>query len=713
MNTHKFRKANKLFDYHLSINDYNKDSIKNKKNQLKKIILDNKKQDYYEKMNYKLLPDPSRMLPGVFFSKERLSYFSPSTEIMRIKNDKTYAKNDGKDFLKEDCHKFIEFYKQSLRKHREWSHFFKFNFSPTSQYNDISDFFNEVKNQGYNLQFDKIQSEYVQKKVKTGELLLFEIYSKDFQPNTKNRKNSKDNLHSLYFKGLFEQENLNDLVLKLNGKAEIFYRKATKRKHITHPKNQEINNKNDDNPKKTSTFKYDLIKDKRFTEEKYFFHFSISLNFKNKKKSPYQFNQEVLNFLKDNKKINIIGIDRGERHLAYYTLINQEGEIKKQGSFNQIESSYINKDKKEIKVKTNYHDLLDKREKERDKNRKEWKKIENIKELKQGYLSHLVHKISKLMIENNAIVVFEDLNSGFKRGRFKFEKQVYQKLEKALIDKLNYLVFKDKKPSELGGYLKAYQLTAPFEKSFQKMGKQTGFLFYIPAYYTSKVCPSTGFINLIYPKYENVKHSQQFFDRFDKIYFDEKNNYFVFEYQDQKVNPRKKSESINTLWKVCTHGSERYKWSKKEGKMKQVNITESLKNLFEEYNIKYQNIENLKSEIIKQEKKDFFSKLTTYLQLTLKLRHINPHAKNEKDEDFILSPVADQNGQFFDSRKVNEKEPQNADANGAYHIALKGLMTLKNIKPNKNNKFILQSIKNKDWFEFIRKSKPGKFSKAS
>ena len=46
-----------------------------------------------------------------------------------------------------------------------------------------------------------------------------------------------------------------------------------------------------------------------------------------------------------------------------------------------------------------------------------------------------------MMVEHNAIVVMEDLNFGFKRGRFKVEKQVYQKLEKMLIDKFNYLVF--------------------------------------------------------------------------------------------------------------------------------------------------------------------------------------------------------------------------------------------------------------------------------
>ena len=707
MNQDKFKKANKLFDYHIEADDSEKKQ--KEKKELKELILHKENNNnFYEKMNYKLLPDPSQMLPKVFFSKKNLSYFNPSKEIMRIKNDKTYAKNDGKDFSKVDCHKFIDFYKQSLNKHKEWSHFFEFKFSPTSQYNDISDFFNEVKNQGYKLDFDPIKSSYIDEKVKTGELLLFEIYSKDFSTKSKSRGKSKDNLHTIYFKGLFEKENLKDLVLKLNGQAEIFYRKATKQKQITHPKKEPISKKNSNNSGK-SVFEYDLIKDKRFTKDKYFFHFPISLNFKKKEMKSYQFNQKVLKFLKDNKEINIIGVDRGERHLAYYTLINQKGEILKQDSFNKMKYHYKDNSGNTVKVEKDYHDLLDKREKERGKNRKEWKKIENIKELKQGYLSRLVHKISKLMIENNAIVVFEDLNSGFKRGRFKFEKQVYQKLEKALIDKLNYLVFKDKKPSELGGYLKAYQLTAPF-KRFQKMGKQTGFLFYTPAYYTSKVCPSTGFINLIYPKYESVEKSKKYFNTFDKIYFDKKNDYFIFEYQDGKVNPKKSKES-NFKWKVCTHGEERYKWNSK--KMEKVNITRELKDLFGKYNIEYEKRENLKSEIIKQEKKDFFYKLINLLKITLQLRHINPDSKDEKEQDFILSPVADKNGQFFDSRKANKEEPQDADANGAYHIALKGLMTLKNIVSDKDkNKWKIQPIKNKDWFEFIRKSKPSKFSKA-
>ena len=699
------KKHNKLFDYHLNIDDKDNEKSKSKKNSLKKELIGTDQDECYEKINYKFLADPSKNFPRVFFSKKRKAFFNPSDKIQNIIEQKTYTK--GKNFKLEDCYELINFYKDSLKKHYDWKKF-EFKFSDTTQYKDISDFYHEVSSQGYKLSFDKIKSSYISEKVKKGNLYLFKIYNKDFSEYSKGRPS----LHTSYFRLLFEKDNLKDTVFKLNGQAEIFYRKATKNYKVTHKANEPIKRKNPENQGK-SKFVYDLIKDKRFTKDKYFFHTPVALNFKEKGLSVSQFNQEALKWIKSNQDINVIGIDRGERHLAYYTVLNQSGEILEQGSFNDIVSSYKVKGKETIQVKTSYHKLLEQREKERDQDRKSWNAIENIKDLKSGYLSHLVHKISELMLKRNAVVVFEDLNKGFKRGRMKFEKQVYQKLEKALIDKLNYLVFKEKSNEEHGGFLKAYQLTAPFE-SFQKLSKQTGFLFYVPAYHTSKVDPLTGFVNLIYPRYENIKKSQDFFETFDKIYFNEKEDYFVFEYSDAKVNLKSKTKS-KAVWKVCTHGSDRYRYIKKDKKHEKVDISQEMKELFKEYNIEHKSEECIKDKIVKQNKSEFFKKLLHLLNLTVQLRHINPKGKTSDEKDFILSPVADKKNRFFDSRKVNDdKEPTNADANGAYHIALKGLMNLKNIKPpDKNDKLQVPLIKNEDWLQYVRESKlKKKISKA-
>lgn len=41
------------------------------------------------------------------------------------------------------------------------------------------------------------------------------------------------------------------------------------------------------------------------------------------------------------------------------------------------------------------------------------------------------------------------------------------------------------------------------------------------------------------------------------------------------------------------------------------------------------------------------------------------HSKTGTDEDFILSPVANAQGIFFDSHKAGDRQPKDADANCA------------------------------------------------
>ena len=178
--------------------------------------------------------------------------------------------------------------------------------------------------------------------------------------------------------------------------------------------------------------------------------------------------------------------------------------------------------------------------------------IEGIKELKQGYLSQVIHKIVTLMVKYRAIVVLEDLNMGFKRGRQKVESSVYQQFEKALIDKLSYLVDKQQDANKCGGLLKGFQLTNKFT-SFRDMKKQNGFLFYIPAWNTSKIDPVTGFVDLLHPKYENVDKARSFFCKFKSIRYNKQKGWyeFTFDYNDFTTQ----AEGTRTLWTICTRGS--------------------------------------------------------------------------------------------------------------------------------------------------------------
>ena len=65
----------------------------------------------------------------------------------------------------------------------------------------------------------------------------------------------------------------------------------------------------------------------------------------------------------------------------------------------------------------------------------------------------------------------------------------------------------------------------------------------------------------------------------------------------------------------------------------------------------------------------------------------------------ILSCVKDDEKNFFNSNNAKDSEPENADANGAYHIGLKGIMLIKKMKKqsDKNQKIDLR-ISNEEYF---------------
>ncbi len=647
----------------------------------------------YEKMNYKLLTGANKMLPKVFFSRRGIERFEPPQGILDLYKNGEHKK--GVDFSLDSCHKLIDFFKDNISKYKVnptdeygWG-VFGFRFSPTESYQDISDFYREVEKQGYKLWFKDIATAYIDECIDQGKLFLFQIYNKDFSPYS----TGKPNLHTLYWKSLFDPHNLENTTAKLNGEAEIFYRKHSlnKEDRTIHAANMPIRNKNRGNPKKESVFEYDLIKDRRYTVDKFQFHVPITLNFKSD--GVRRFNDKINHQLAESTDTHVIGIDRGERHLLYYSVINSGGRIVEQGTLNTINTDQG--------YKVDYHEKLDKKERERDQARKSWASVENIKELKQGYLSHVIHKITKLIIKYDAIVCLEDLNFGFKRGRFKVEKQVYQKFEKALIDKLNYLVFKDKEQGEPGHCLNAYQLTDQF-RSFEKLGKQSGVLFYVQASYTSKIDPVTGFINFLYPKYESLLKSKNFFEKMNAVRYNADKDYFEFTFDYRKMTPSRELGKYQPTWTICTYGDKRYRnfrntsgiWESKE-----VNVTEELKSLLANEDIEFASGGDLIKPIAEAKKTKFYKILFRLLQTTLALRH----SKTGTEEDFILSPVADTNGVFFDSRKVSEDLPKDADANGAYHIALKGLWNLQQIREWDGESRLNLAMKNVDWLSFAIK----------
>lgn len=684
---------------------------------------------YYDKMIYKLLPGPNKMLPKVFFSVKGRELFCPPDDLLSGYEQGKHKK--GENFDKDFMRKLIDWFKTAINKHDDWKNF-DFNFSPTDTYEDLSGFYKEVELQGYKISFQNISERYIDSLVDSGKLYLFQIYNKDFAEKSTGRKN----LHTLYWENLFSEENLRNVCLKLNGEAELFFRPRSESvKEIKHEKGSILVNKTTSDGKSIPEDIYNeiyklkngmitsisavakkwlesgkvvckkashtIIKDKHFTKDTYLFHCPITMNFKAGDITGNKFNEKVLDYLRENPDVKIIGLDRGERHLIYLSLINQKGEIELQKTLNLVD--HVRSDKT---VSVNYQEKLVQKEGDRDKARKNWQTIGNIKELKEGYLSNVIHEIAKLMIENNAIVVMEDLNFGFKRGRFPVERQVYQKFENMLIEKLNYLVFKDKSVTEPGGVLNAYQL-ADKSSNVSDVGKQCGWIFYIPASYTSKIDPVTGFVNMFDTRYVSVEKSREFFGKFENIKYNADKDYFEFVFDYGKFT--KKCMGSRMRWAVCSYGKriETFRNPEKNSQWdnREIDLTEELKKLFDKHGIDIYG--DLKVSISEMNDKAFFYNegkkqnepkgLLQLFRLVLQMRNSVPNT----DTDYLISPVADKCGIFYDSRNCDKSLPENADANGAYNIARKGLWAVMQIKQSDSNKPEL-AITNEEWLKFAQ-----------
>lgn len=534
-------------------------------------------------------------------------------------------------------------------------------------------------------------------------------------------------------KNLFSEENLKDIVLKLNGEAEIFFRKSSIKNPIIHKKGSILVNRTYEAEEKDQfgniqivrktipeniyqeLYKYfndksdkelsdeaaklknvvghheaatNIVKDYRYTYDKYFLHMPITINFKANKTS--FINDRILQYIAKEKDLHVIGIDRGERNLIYVSVIDTCGNIVEQKSFN-IVNGY------------DYQIKLKQQERARQIARKEWKEIGKIKEIKEGYLSLVIHEISKMVIKYNAIIAMEDLSYGFKKGRFKVERQVYQKFETMLINKLNYLVFKDISITENGGLLKGYQLTYIPEK-LKNVGHQCGCIFYVPAAYTSKIDPTTGFVNIFKFKDLTVDAKREFIKKFDSIRYDSEKNLFCFTF-DYNNFITQNTVMSKSSWSVYTYGvriKRRFVNGRFSNESDTIDITKDMEKTLEMTDINWRDGHDLRQDIIDYE---IVQHIFEIFKLTVQMRNSLSELE-DRDYDRLISPVLNENNIFYDSAKAGDALPKDADANGAYCIALKGLYEIKQITENwkEDSKFSRDKLKisNKDWFDFIQ-----------
>lgn len=658
---------------------------------------------WWKKINYKLLPWPNKMLPKVLLPKSNRKSFGATDEILKIYDEGWFKKNES-TFSKEKLEKVIDFYKQWLKyypnENNSWQKIFNFSFKETNKYEDISQFYAEVEKQWYKLDFIPINKIKLDELVCEWKIYLFQIKNQDY--NLWKTDLHKKNLHTIYWQWIFwNVENKP----KLNWEAEIFYRssissekmkKAIKKYNDWEEiKEKEVLLKNWEN----------ALQNFRYSKEKFIFHCPITLNFWSKWWKVNDFINEELTKPENIWNICFLWIDRWEKHLAYYSLVDQNWKLLKQWSFNKINGQ-------------DYNAKLEELSKNRDEARKNWQTIGTIKEMKDGYISQVVHEIVKLAIENNALIILENLNTWFKRWRQKIEKQVYQKLELALAKKLNFVVDKKASDGEIMSVQNALQLTPPVNNFWDiENTKQYGIMLYTRANYTSQTDPKTGWRKSIYLKKwseENIK--KQICENFIDFGFDW--NYY-FSYIDKNTNKKW------TLYSWINGESlDRYRGKLNNNTnvwdIEKVNIVKILDWVFQNFD-KSKSFKNQILQDWKQLQKIWeftaWESLRYAIEMIQQIRNSWPKDIDwnpTSDDDFILSPVRDIDGKHFDSRDFLDKEnpemPNSWDANGAFNIARKWIIQFGHIQ--KNLEQYISDIEydcflawNDKWEEYLEKHK--------
>jgi len=706
-------------------------------------ILDNVKTssngECYEKMDYKQISLSSGVggfVRKCFSSAQEYGWHCPDNCLNE--DGKIIIKDDeAQPHLKAiiDCYKdFFDKYKKDGFEYKDYN----FNFLESNEYEKLSDFFRDVEQQGYKISFRKVSVNYIDNLVKEGKLYLFKIYSKDFSTGKDggNGSTGNENLHTKYWKRLFDENNLKDVVYKLNGKSEIFMRKPiAKEARIKHKKGSKLVNKRDINgeiipehiykeiysyvnnntkiSKEAKIYidekkaiikdaKHEIVKDNRFYGEtnSYFFHCPITINFKAKKYKEPQYaypevNAKITDALQQSDNLQFIGIDRGEKHLVYSCTIDKNGKIVKDKN-NEWKCHHhdiitvIRKDKdgKIVEHKTNYVQKLEAVAGERIIAKKNWQAQRKIKDLRNGYISHVVHRLVEEVIKEDnkriaphAYIVLEDLSTEMKRGRQKFEKQVYQNLEVALAKKLNFVVDKEAEQGELGSVSKALQLTPPISNYQDIEGKkQFGIMLYTRANYTSITDPATGWRKTIYirnGKEEDIK--KQILDKFNDFGLEGKD--YFFEYREANAG---------RIWRMYSgkNGEPLTRFRNKREKLtdknvwvtEPINVVEILDKLFADFDKTKSFKKQIEDDGIELKKIEGRSE-TAWQSLRYVLdmiQQIRNSGIEKKDDNFLHSPVRGENGEHFDTRNHENNGElsaiKDADANGAYNIARKGLI---------------------------------------
>ncbi len=667
--------------------------------QLEKELSESTNRDGWQRFVYNQIPNAAKTITGSCFADGNIEKWKkagapcpPDFVVAAYKREK--KKNDEdkeykRQYTDEELRGMIEWYCEYFNNAESYQEICHCKLNP-DEYKTIKDVCNAIEEKcGYRTWFDDIDGEVIRKFVKNGQMYLFQIYNRNFSDDN----NCIDTIYTLLLREVLQDADSSSL-FRLRGASKITYRPAADidpEDIIVHKAGVPIPNKNPLNPRKFAIYPYDIIKNKRFLTPQFTIHMTIGIN-PNKKIATKDLNYKIWELIRNSDKYYVLGIDRGERNLIYVTLINQDGEIVKEESWNIIDDG---------RNKFDYHRKLEDAKKHNIIAADGWGNIEKTKEIKDGYMSAVLGEIVKMIDNLDApmIIAAEKLDTAFINKRRGIENQVYEQFGKALMNKLQYIVNRKKGVDELGGFHYGVQLANAYNSLDTAQMWQNGILFFVPAAYTSKIDPMTGFASRFKTKYVNMDTSRKLISSFDRIYFSNADNMYAFDFDYRNFGV---TDDYRNTWTVWTNGS-RTKYNRSEKKVRWINLTNEWNRLFADYGINTA-VYDLRDQMVEVKDADFYKRFNDLFYAVVQMRN----SDDSLNIDEIISPVKNADGMFFVSGQFAGC-PKTADGNGSYNIAKKAAWALKNIidadfSEGVNMKNVKTSITSAEWFEYNQKN---------
>lgn len=630
-----------------------------------------------KRMNFKLIAGAAKALAKVGFQGKDPAAIPPVAYNAYIRE----KDKDKRTYSHEEESALIDYYKTVIRNNRDWD-ILNIQLKETVEYPTLGSFYEDVDRQCYVLRYEGISRSGIEKAVEQGALYLFRISCQDMLA----AHHGKDgNYKNLLYAALSEDKSLR---VRLCGMGTIYRREASIKRHITHPAGVPMTNKNPDAQTPTRTLHYDLIKDRRFTEERFALHLPVQINPDAPSKGYFSVNEHVRSIICKNKDMYVLGINRGERNLLSIAVTAPNGTIVEQRNLNIFDGF-------------NYREKLAGREAERQSDRQAWRAIREIKNIKSGYLSRAIGEIVRLVKKYNCIIAMENLDLAFRSARQAFEKNVYQQFEADLITKLGLLMDKnDERRSE-----NALQLTNPNGSVSDRINKaQNGIVLFMNPAWISMTDPLTGFVNRLDTRFKTIKDAAEMITKFDTILYNNKTGRFEFCFRyGQVLTPDKEAGDPSKRWIIQTYGerienvfeqtdeNQKGKWVDKH-----YDITAEFKKLLSDNGVDYEKGRDIIPEL-HGKSQDFWKEFLKLLRLTLQLTNWDSEKK-----EFSVRGCTAMNGKFYDTDDAPEGMPKDADALAAWNIARKAHIVINEMRASKDPSKVKMTIDGATWLKNVQ-----------